>query len=252
MDHLSVLQECGLSTKEVRTYLALLALGSSTIKPIADHARLKRTSIYNFMPRLIEMGIVGKTTKRGRTYFHAQSPTRLVERQRQRLSELEQWLPALASLMNVKAGRPRISVFEGAAEIRNIVREEVYCTKEALYVWPGKDIIEMIGGVRFMTGIDRERIARGVQIRTVRFREKDVRFPTSAHGPKFLRQLRFAPPQFNTTMGLGIYDSGKVGFFSSHKEAFGILIESQEIYGLIKGLFELLWLRSTSAREGEG
>ena len=45
--------------------------------------------------------------------------------------------------------------------------EETRCKKEALYVWTGKEMIEMVGGVEFMTHVDRTRIRNGVNIRTI-------------------------------------------------------------------------------------
>ena len=92
--------------------------------------------------------------------------------------------------------------------------------------------MEMIGGVRFMNQIDRQRIEAGVTVRTIRFRKKDVAFRTSAGGAKFLRELRC--------------------FFSSKKERFGMLIESTELTELMNSFWLLLWQRCEAARSGEG
>jgi hypothetical protein len=53
-------------------------------------------------------------------------------------------------------------------------------------------------------------------------------------------------------MGVGIYDTGKVAFFSSPKENFGVLIESREIQELMTTLFQMFWAVSLPAREGDG
>src|SRR5207302_666840 len=107
--------------------------------------------------------------------------------------------------------------------------------------WTGKDILEMIGGPKFMGEIDRQRIQKGVFIKTIRFHDKDIRYPYSAHGTKFLRQLRFAPKDIHVPMAMGIYDTGKVGFFSTKHEGFGILIESQELQATMTVFYQLLW-----------
>jgi len=51
---------------------------------------------------------------------------------------------------------------------------------------------------------------------------------------------------------MGLYDSGKVGFFTSKKEGFGLLIESQELYQLMRSFYQLIWNDSVPAKEGEG
>lgn len=248
----ALLTSLGLSEKESRTYLAVLELGRSTVKPIADRAHIKRTSIYNFIGHLVELGLISKMVIRGRRHFQAINPTRLMDLERARMQKLEEALPGLNSLFNLTNSKARIHFYEKPREVGNIVKEEIYCKREALYIWPGRDIMEMIGGVAFMTEVDRARIKNGVSIRTIRFRHKDIIFNTSAHGAKYKRELRFAPPHFNFSMGVGIYDTGKVGFFSSKKEGFGILIESKELEELIRALYELLWKSCMPAKEGEG
>ena len=241
-----------LSEQEAKAYLALLELGSTTIKPIADKAGLKRTSIYNFIDRLISLGLVSSTVIRGRKHFAANSPERLLDLQKERLASLESSLPALLALFNSSPGKPRISYFEGPSQVKNILREEGRCRKETLYIWPGRESLEAIGGASVMNEIDRRRIKKGVWVRTVRFRQKDARYGLSSHGPKYLRELRWAPPEIKLKMGLGIYDNGKVGFFSSRNESFGVLIESSELQELMTSLFRLLWAASSPATKGEG
>ena len=103
-----------------------------------------------------------------------------------------------------------------------------------------------------MNEVDRIRIRQGIWVRTVRFRQKDVHYGLSPHGEKYLREIRWAPPQIKVSMGLGIYDNGKVGIFSSKRENFGVLIESVEFQGLVASLFSLLWAASAPAGKGDG
>lgn len=248
----TLLTDIGLSQKESEVYLALLQLGTSTITPISKKAGVKRTSIYNFIDRLVALGLVTKTAIRGRDYYAATSPEQLVELQEQRLGKLHQAMPELMALYAMVSRKPRMAYFEGPEQVRTIVREEIRCKRQAQYIWTGNSMMDMIGGAEHMTEIDRARMENDVWIHVVRFKHKDVLFPTSAHGEKFKRELRFAPPSVEITMGLGIYDTGKVGFFSSRKENFGILIESRELMELMQTFFSLLWERSIPAREGEG
>ena len=247
--HLSSL---GLSDKEAATYIAVLQLGVSTVKPIADRANVKRTSIYNFIDKLVSLGLVSKTTIRGRNHFRALAPERLVELQEQRLKRLKAAMPLFKGIFNSSERKPRVSYYEGPDQIRNIVEEEPRCKSEACYIWTGKDMMEMVGGPKGMVEVDRARMQNGVWIRTIRFKEKDVLFRTSAHGKKFLREMRYGPKNMEFPVGVGIYDTGKVGFFGSYRERWGLMIESPEMMTLMRNLFSLLWDRSTPARDGEG
>lgn len=248
----NLLVNAGLNGQESRAYLALLELGSSTIKPIAEKAGLKRTSIYNFINRLVELGLVTRTVVNGRSHYAAVSPVRLLEIQKHRLSDLEAGLPLMLALFDKSPKKPRVSYFEGPAQVANIVMEETRCAKEALYIWPGKEALEAVGGSRVMNRIDALRIRKKVQIRTIRFRQKDIHYGLSRQGKKYLREMRWAPPEIKVSMGMGIYDTGKVGIFSSKRESFGVLIESREFQELMAAMFRFFWAASAPAREGEG
>jgi sugar-specific transcriptional regulator TrmB len=242
----------GLSAQESKAYLALLELGTSSVKPLAEKAGLKRTSIYNFIGRLVDLGLVTTTLKNGRNYYTASNPKRILELQQSSLSDAERILPTLTEKYNSAGPRPRVNYFEGASQVVNILQEEWRCKNESLYVWPGREGLEAIGGAAAMNKIDRQRIKRGVWVRTIRFKKKDVHYGLSMAGPKYLREMRWAPPGIIPEMGIGIYDTGKVGFFSSQHGGFGVLIESKEMQDTMTALFRLLWASSVPAREGEG
>ena len=86
----------GLTDKESAVYLALLESGRSTVKPIADTAGVKRTSVYNFIDRLVEIGVVNKSVIRGRRYFEAIEPEGLLEIARNRFKDLEKNISELS------------------------------------------------------------------------------------------------------------------------------------------------------------
>lgn len=242
----------GLTDKESKTYLAILELGKSTIKPIAERAHLKRTSIYNFIDRLVKLGLITRTTIRGRNYYSPLTPTSLVQLQKERLTNLEAVLPQFVKLFNNTNIQPKVQYFEGPEEVKNIVLQETLCKKEALYVWTGKEMLGMVGGIKFMKEVEKKRIKNGVFIRTVRFRDKDITYPLSGHGKKYLRELRWAPEGMYIPMGIGIYDTGKVGLFSSTNERFGILVESKDFAETMRIFYELLWRKCIPAEAGEG
>jgi len=247
-----VIENVGLSEKEAKTYLALLELGTSTIKPIATRAGIKRTAIYYFIDRLVSMGLITQNEIRGRMRYNAVNPERLFEIQQERTQKLSAYLPELQALFNTNPQKPRITYFEGPEQMKNILWEEIGCKKETLYIWPNKDALAMVGGPEFLKMIDEKRIKKGVWVKAIRFKQRDILFDNSASGAKFLRELRFDPLEYPFAMGMGIYDSGKVAFFSSRKESFAVLIESKELEELMRVFHKLLWEKSRPAKRGEG
>jgi len=252
MEKQEILKNLGLSEKEAKTYLAVLELGSSTIKPIADKAGIKRTSIYNFIDKLVSLGLISQTTVRGRTHYIALAPERLVQLQKENLTATEHMLPEFLALFNFAGAKPKIQYFEGVEQVKKLIWEEARCKKETRFIWTGKDILEMVGGPKFMAEVDRQRIKNGIFIKTIRFREKEAPYPYSSHGTENLRQLRYAPKGIHIPMAMGIYDTGKVAFYSTKNEGFGILIESQEFMQTMTVFHQLLWDKSSEGKVGEG
>ena len=246
-----LLVDLGLSDKEAKSYIAILELGSSPIKPIAQRSGVKRTSIYNFIDRLIGIGLVTQTKVGRTTHYQAAPPSRLAELQKERLKAVERAMPEFTALFNTLSDKPRIHYFEGAEQIKNIAREELNCKKQASYIWPDAATTEVIGGKRFMQNIDKERVRKGISIRSLRSHKPTSNlFETSRQGKEFLREIRFAPAKYKTNMAMGLYDNGKVSFFG--KEGFGIMIESKDLYQLMSLMFDLFWKESKPAKAGQG
>ena len=58
-----ILENIGLTDGEIKVYLALIKLGSSTSGPITDKSGVSRSKIYNILERLIQKGLVSYTIK---------------------------------------------------------------------------------------------------------------------------------------------------------------------------------------------
>lgn len=76
---LSSLREAGLTDGEIKVYLALLELGSSTTGPIVDKSGIARSIIYQILEKLMQKGIISQVTKEQTKYFQAAEPSKLLD-----------------------------------------------------------------------------------------------------------------------------------------------------------------------------
>ncbi|MBT4540468.1 TrmB family transcriptional regulator [Candidatus Woesearchaeota archaeon] len=76
---ISHLKEAGLTDGEIKVYLALLELGSSTTGPIIEKSRIARSIIYQILEKLMQKGLVSYITKDKTKYFQASSPGKILE-----------------------------------------------------------------------------------------------------------------------------------------------------------------------------
>lgn len=236
-----LINNLGLTDKEAAVYLSILELGSSTVQPIATQSGVKRTSIYYFIDHLIELGLIEKVQIRNRWHFKALSPNKMVELQEKRLDQIKMTLPQFESIFNVSTSKPKISYFEGPEQIKNILLEETRCKEEVLGIWSGKEVSELFSDQKLLKEVDQIRRQKGIKVKVVRIREKDEPFEEFGDQPGSNRELRYAPEGTNFPMAISIFDTGKVGFMTSKKEGFGILIESEEVVSAMKILFYSFW-----------
>lgn len=76
---ISKLKQIGLTDSEIKVYLALLELGSSSKGNIVKKSKVASSKIYELLDKLIEKGLVSYVIKSGTKYFEAANPKRILD-----------------------------------------------------------------------------------------------------------------------------------------------------------------------------
>jgi HTH-type transcriptional regulator, sugar sensing transcriptional regulator len=84
------LKDAGLTDGEVKVYLALLEIGSSTTGPIIEKSVISRSIIYQILEKLMQKGLVSKIIREKTNYFQATEPGKVLEYIDKRGRELEE------------------------------------------------------------------------------------------------------------------------------------------------------------------
>lgn len=240
------LVELGLHDTEARFYLAALALGQAPIREIAEKAGISRTNAYDVLARLEEQGLASSEGEGARNMrVIPVPPERLAEIFDNRRRRLESILPDLRSLHVGGTGRPRVRYHEGLAGIQSVLDETLACrSKLLLGILSMRDLYE-VPGRAWMDEHVRRRIEAGIVLRVVRARSADVHTHWQ-DSVEDLRELRYAPEGFDTSMTTYVYDE-TVSLISSGREHFAMTIESMEFAALQRQLFGALWHAATPA-----
>jgi sugar-specific transcriptional regulator TrmB len=116
---LASLQEAGLTKGEVKVYLALLQLGSSTIGPILEKSGITKSIIYRILEKLITKGLVSYIIKEKTKHYQAAQPEKLLEyadererQHRENRAKIEALLPQLI-LQQRGAKKSEATIYEG-------------------------------------------------------------------------------------------------------------------------------------------
>ncbi len=241
---IDILKKLGFSDKFATIYLALLKLGPSSVRKLAESAALNRGTVYEGLKWLQEQGLVDYYEKDSKQFFVAEDPERLsslVEKQSQSLKEagrkLIEVIPELRALHHKGGERPISSYFEPkqihlilqdvlkVCEERAELQYRIYSTapiRENLY-----DGFETFSDVRVTKGIAVKAIAIGAggELRGLDER-KWLKTKEEAATPTYI-----------------IIYPGKTAYISLNAggELVGVVIENEGIYQTQKQIFEELW-----------
>lgn len=235
------LQGIGLSNKEAKAYLATLELGETTISRIARKSGINRTTTYLAVEALKEKGLISTIKKGGKSFFYAESPKKLEEKEREKLASLGEMMPELMSLANLIDKKPKIRYFEGMDGAREIYRDTL--------IYPGKEILAWVpssysgGDPNFFKHFEQyisKRLQKRILVRAI-VSDSDMIRRYVSNDREQLRVSKFSKSdKFNLKIEINVYGNDKVGILS-FKDGMGVIIESKDIHDSLKSIFEMQW-----------
>jgi len=245
-----ILSHLGFSEEEVKIYLTLLEVGPISVGELAKKAGMPRSSLYGFLKRAKDKGIIAESLKWGVKVFSAKPPEAVTLLFQERIEALQkdekryrQLVPELTKRNPASFIAPKFELFEGEEGVKQVLKDMLlYNDLETQAFWPIKDMIEILSP-DFFSYLNKVRIKNNLYTRAIWPQDKAVdikKHPYLGVGTEFKREIRIAPKEISFSMGYWIYGN-KTAFISSRKESFGFIIESQELVEMLLAQFELLW-----------
>jgi len=261
-----IFKKLGFNDKNAKIYLALLRLGPSSVRKLAESCELNRGTTYDSLKWLKDQGVVSFYQKDTKQYFVAEKPEKLLDIIRYREEELqetgkdiEKMIPELQALHN-KGGERPVARYYGKDEL-HLILEDVIGTCEHAEIKEYR--IYSAEGVRkflyedFPTFSD-VRISKGIEVKVIaigdggELRGLDERKWLSLSGDKkkdenFNRNPSQPPLQgeanYNTLGTYILIYPGKTAYISlnAKNEPVGVVIKNDGVYETQKLIFDNLW-----------
>lgn len=235
------LQELGLSDKQTTLYLALLELGQAKASDLAKRTGFKRPSVYDMLNNLVQRGLITCNMQGKRQFFQAEDPRVLLEIPQRMEQHVRKALPELQQIFNRNTTKPKLRYYEGVEGIRRITEDLLDMEgNEYWYVNDAMELTKILGESYLKDFVDR-RIEKGLWANALRIRRSETSMENMKPGKEYRRRLRFLPQApLEDIASMHLYDN-KVGLISSSKECFAMLIESREVFTLMKFMWTTLW-----------
>jgi len=239
---LSLLRKLGFSDKTATIYVALLRLGPSSVRELAEKTDLNRGTVHEVLKWLREQNLVGFYEKDAKQYFVAEDPKKLenlVDKRMEDLrdveKEIDHLVPELKSLHDKGGEKPITKYFE--KEKIHLILEDVLATCEKM--GESEYRIYSASGLReyiydgFETFSD-ARVAKGIAVKVIALGD----------GGKLrgLDQRKWLKSENATQTYILIYP-GKTAYISldAKNEPVGVVIENEGVYQTQKMIFDNLY-----------
>ncbi|PIN76063.1 hypothetical protein COV18_01415 [Candidatus Woesearchaeota archaeon CG10_big_fil_rev_8_21_14_0_10_37_12] len=231
----NVLKDLGLSDGETKVYLALLKIGTSTVAQLKEESRLHRTTIYDFIEKLLNKGLVSYVIKGGVKYFSAAPPKQLFDLLKEKQENLQTVLPELTKLANFEKPDVKVEVYKGTDGFKTVANDMLRRKGELLSI----GIDESKFKERFpyiMEQIFKKEQELGMTERNL-----------AAKGTQFIYpypnlHYKYMPKEFFSPTPMIIYDN-KIGIFLWEANT-QLLIENKELANAWKKYFEYFWKKA--------
>lgn len=240
--NVNLLKKIGFSDKNAQVYMALLSLGPSSVRSLAECCGLNRGTTYDALKWLQEQGVVSFYQKESKQQFVAEHPQKLqelVSKEEANLHEAERELgralPELEALYHRGGERPVAKYFDHdeIALILQDILDTCETSEEKLYrIYSSAALREYLYD-SFSTFSD-VRVAKGITVRVIalgdggELRGLDER--------KWLKAPTGSPTYILIYPGKTAYIS-----LNAKQEPIGVVIENDGVYETQKAIFDALW-----------
>lgn len=247
MEIQTLLRNFGLSDKETSVYLALIELGPSSVRLVAEKAEINRGTTYDILKSLIDSGLATYYHKQSKQFFVAEPPEKLLralEDREEKLSavkkELKDNLPRLQAIFERSGNRPAVKFYEGDQGMKQILQDVLETMKaqkeKAYFVYSSGTADDRKHLYAAMPEFNKKRTDKGIVVRVVSLGEAGGIFglderrqiPATSGNLKMTHELIYG----GKVAHIGLDDSGK---------SIGVVVENQSIYEMQKQIFEFNW-----------
>lgn len=236
-----IIKSLGLLESEVKTYLAALELGPSTVLEINKKIGLSRQAIYTAIESLIDQGLMSSVEKGKKTLYTSESPERLRSFAEAKLKKMEATVREIKDISKdltliQKGDKPIVKMFEGP-EGFIALREDIIKSRPKTIEEIANDdaISELSMDENMQQELKRKLEQMNAKSRVLVLSKDKV---TSDRAGKTIKQIPLNKVDF--TGDILIYGN-KIALSGLKGKMIGVIIESQEIAQTLRSLFELAW-----------
>jgi len=234
----SVLEDIGLTHAEIKVYLALLELGSSSAGLILEKSGLHNSVVHRNLDRLIEKGLITYVMEGKKKHYQAVNPKLLVDFLEGKKRRFMSVLPELLEKQKLAKKKPEAVIYRGKNGIREMMYHLIDTNMKEDFSYGGGQKSDEVMGTHFWDGIQIRKAEKKIKSRLL-FHES-LRWWGSKQGRKQLTEVRYTSKEFEGLTETNVCGN-RVGIIIWLDNPYGILIEEELAAKSYRKFFDVLW-----------
>lgn len=239
------LRQIGLTEGEIKIYLALLELGSSSITNIIKKSGISGSKTYEVLDRLMKKGLASSITKNNIRYFESSHPNRILDYLNEKEEQIEgekfsikKIIPELI-LKQKSAKKAEAKIFIGFEGLKT-ANEDIIQSLRRGEEWLSMGLTQQPESWEvYFTKRQQERAKKGIIHKHLLNKKYKSLYETRkklAH-----TEFKFLPKEFEMPTSIEIYSNKIIIMILTPKSPMAILIENKDVSDSFRKYFYFMW-----------
>src|SRR3989338_294787 len=231
-----ILEDIGLTNAEIKVYLTLLELGSSTAGPIIEKSGLQSSVVHMTVNKLVEKGFVSFVKEGKRNHYQATNPKHIIEFINEKKQRFEQILPELLLKQQTAKIKPEIITFRGVKGIKELLLELLDAEGKEHHTF-GSIRKSLMLGDAWWVSYHKKSAEKGIRAKLL-FNESLKSWKAETKYPK--ADVRYTKAGFEPLTET-IIRNDKIGIIVWTDKPLGAIIHQKEAAQSYEQFFQMMW-----------
>lgn len=239
----SILEDLGLTGAEIKVFLTLLELGSSTAGKVVEKSGLQNAVVHRAFHSLAEKGLITYLQEGKIKHYQAVEPKLLLNFIDEKKERLKKLLPELEIKQKLAKEKPIAAMFQGMRGVKELLYLMLETDAKEYNSYGGGKISEETMKTYFWEGYHNRRIEKKISAKllfhtSLKWRGEELK-------KKKITTVRYTPKEFEELTET-IICGKRVGIIIWLDKPYGFLIEEEKAAKSYRNFFEILWKTAKS------
>ncbi len=235
----SILEDLGLTGAEIKVFIALLELGSSTAGAVVERSGLQNAVVHRAFHSLIEKGLISYVFEGKIKHYHAIEPKMLLSFLDEKKAKLEKILPELEARTNNQKEKPKARIFQGIRGVKEMIYLMIESKTKEWIGYGGASVSHNLLGDFFWENFHKRRISKKIKAKLI-FHHSLKWWGDTLNKKYSMTEVRFTNQDFEELTET-IICGGQIAIIIYFEKPFGFLIDEQLVARSYTKFFEFLW-----------